>query len=64
MFLTLIYVTDRRNYYQEGNHVYPVLKVMEAYKKALTTWSRWIDMNIDSSKTQVVFRGYSLTHFR
>ncbi|CAL9047980.1 protein trichome birefringence-like 2 [Musa acuminata AAA Group] len=53
-----------RNYYQEGNHVYPVLKVMEAYKKALTTWSRWIDMNIDSSKTQVVFRGYSLTHFR
>ncbi|RZR86417.1 hypothetical protein BHM03_00013616 [Ensete ventricosum] len=52
------------NYYQEGNHVYPVLEVMEAYKKALTTWSKWIDMNIDSRKTQVVFRGYSLTHFR
>ncbi|XP_042395289.1 protein trichome birefringence-like 2 [Zingiber officinale] len=53
-----------KDYYQEGNHVYPVLKVMEAYKKALTTWARWIDKNIDSRKTQVVFRGYSPTHFR
>ncbi|XP_010940155.2 protein trichome birefringence-like 2 [Elaeis guineensis] len=52
------------DYYQEGDHVYPVLKVMEAYKKALTTWARWVDKNINSKKTQVVFRGYSLTHFR
>ncbi|KAL0918507.1 hypothetical protein M5K25_010516 [Dendrobium thyrsiflorum] len=52
------------NYYQEGNHVYPVLDVMKAYKKALTTWSGWVDRYLDSSKTQVVFRGYSVTHFR
>ncbi|WOL20703.1 protein trichome birefringence-like 2 [Canna indica] len=52
------------NYYQEGNHVYPTLKVLEAYKRALITWARWIDTNIDSRKTQVFFRGYSLTHFR
>nr|CAD1842919.1 unnamed protein product [Ananas comosus var. bracteatus] len=51
-------------YYQEGNYVHPVLKVMEAYKKALTTWARWIDKNINARRTQVVFRGYSLTHFR
>ncbi|XP_020600064.1 protein trichome birefringence-like 2 isoform X1 [Phalaenopsis equestris] len=52
------------NYYQEGSHVYPVLEVMKAYRKALTTWSEWVDMYLDSSRTQVVFRGYSLTHFR
>lgn len=52
------------DYYQEGDYVYPVLKVMEAYKKALTTWATWLDKNINSSRTQVVFRGYSLTHFR
>ncbi|XP_072959314.1 protein trichome birefringence-like 2 [Typha angustifolia] len=52
------------HYYQEGNYVYPVLKVMEAYKKALTTWATWVDKNINSKRTQVVFRGYSLTHFR
>uniref|UniRef100_A0A1D1XTB7 Uncharacterized protein C7orf58 n=1 Tax=Anthurium amnicola TaxID=1678845 RepID=A0A1D1XTB7_9ARAE len=52
------------NYYQEGDHVYPVLKVMEAYKRALSTWARWVDKNINPNKTQVVFRGYSPTHFR
>ncbi|TVU15310.1 hypothetical protein EJB05_38824, partial [Eragrostis curvula] len=52
------------NYYQEGNHVYPRLEVLDAYKKALTTWARWVDKNIDPRRTQVVFRGYSLEHFR
>ncbi|GJN27091.1 hypothetical protein PR202_gb15080 [Eleusine coracana subsp. coracana] len=52
------------NYYQEGNHVYPSLEVLDAYKKALTTWARWVDKNIDARRTQVVFRGYSLEHFR
>ncbi|KAF5175273.1 trichome birefringence [Thalictrum thalictroides] len=52
------------NYYQEGNHVYPRLKVMDAYTKALNTWGRWIDNNVDVKKSQVFFRGYSVTHFR
>ncbi|CAA6665527.1 unnamed protein product [Spirodela intermedia] len=43
--------------------VYSVLDVMEAYKKALWTWAKWVDENIDSRKTQVMFRGYSRTHF-
>ncbi|KAF8702974.1 hypothetical protein HU200_032478 [Digitaria exilis] len=40
------------------------LEVMDAYRRALTTWARWVDKNIDSRRTQVVFRGYSLSHFR
>ncbi|KAM7464640.1 hypothetical protein LguiA_032761 [Lonicera macranthoides] len=52
------------DYYQEGDHVYPRLKVLDAYKRALGTWARWIDKNIDGSRTQVIFRGYSVTHFR
>ncbi|KAL2519549.1 Protein trichome birefringence-like 2 [Abeliophyllum distichum] len=52
------------DYYQEGKYVHPRLKVLEAYKRALTTWSRWVNKNIDGSKTQVIFRGYSVTHFR
>lgn len=54
----------RENYYQEGNVVYPRLKVLEAYKRALTTWAKWVDKNIDRNQTHVVFRGYSETHFR
>ena len=40
------------------------MKVLKAYEKALMTWGRWVDANINPKKTQVVFRGYSLTHFR
>lgn len=40
------------------------LKVLEAYKRALTTWGRWVDKNIDVNRTQLFFRGYSVTHFR
>ncbi|CAO2828848.1 unnamed protein product [Amaranthus hypochondriacus] len=51
-------------YYQEGTHVHPRLKVLKAYKKALSTWGRWVDRHIDYNKTLVFFRGYSGTHFR
>ncbi|XP_039018118.1 protein trichome birefringence-like 2 [Hibiscus syriacus] len=51
------------DYYQEGDYVYPRLKVLKAYQKALATWSRWVDKNVDISRTQVFFRGYSVTHF-
>lgn len=44
--------------------MYPRLNVLEAYKRALTTWSKWVDKNINRDQTHVVFRGYSVTHFR
>ncbi|KAL3028715.1 hypothetical protein AAZX31_03G128000 [Glycine max] len=52
-----------QDYYQEGNHVYSELNVLEAFRRALTTWSRWVDANINPSKTTVFFRGYSASHF-
>ncbi|MED6150188.1 hypothetical protein PIB30_069968 [Stylosanthes scabra] len=51
------------DYYQEGNHVYPRLKALDAYKRALTTWAKWIDQHINPNQTRVFFRGYSVTHF-
>ncbi|XP_023002759.1 protein trichome birefringence-like 2 [Cucurbita maxima] len=51
------------NYYQEGNHLHPRLKVLEAFKRALTTWGQWIDNNVDGNRTLVFFRGYSYSHF-
>ncbi|KAL8269095.1 hypothetical protein R6Q59_002893 [Mikania micrantha] len=52
------------DYYQEGDHVYPRLKVLDAYRRALATWARWVDNNVNINKTQVIFRGYSVTHFK
>lgn len=54
----------RKDYYQEGSHVYGELNVLEAFRKALTTWGRWVDANINPSKSMVFFRGYSASHFR
>ncbi|KAM7270372.1 hypothetical protein ACFE04_029586 [Oxalis oulophora] len=52
-----------KDYYQEGSHVYGELNVLEAFRKALTTWSRWVDANIHPEKSWVFFRGYSASHF-
>ncbi|PRQ35528.1 putative PC-Esterase [Rosa chinensis] len=48
-------VTIKRVLYQ--------LNVKEAYGKAITTWARWLDANINPEKTIVFFRGYSPNHF-
>lgn len=53
-----------KGYFQEGDHIYTKLKIMEAFTKAITTWGNWIDANIDPLKTTVFFRGYSPAHFR
>ncbi|KAE9445597.1 hypothetical protein C3L33_22498, partial [Rhododendron williamsianum] len=52
-----------KDYYQEGSNVYVELNVLEAFQKALTTWGRWVDANVNPTKTLVLFRGYSASHF-
>ncbi|XP_071720032.1 protein trichome birefringence-like [Rutidosis leptorrhynchoides] len=51
------------DYYQEGGHIYSELNVLEAFRKAMTTWGMWVDANINPTKTSVFFRGYSASHF-
>ncbi|CAN8237122.1 unnamed protein product [Cochlearia groenlandica] len=51
------------DYYQEGSNVYHELAVLEAFRKALTTWGRWIEKNVNPEKSLVFFRGYSASHF-
>ncbi|KAG0464586.1 hypothetical protein HPP92_018750 [Vanilla planifolia] len=52
-----------KDYYQEGNRIYSELNVVEAFHKALHTWSKWVDTNVNPKKTLVFFRGYSASHF-
>jgi hypothetical protein len=54
----------RKDYFQEGNRVYSELNVHDAYRRALNTWAKWVDSNVNSNKTTVFFRGYSASHFR
>ncbi|OEL34284.1 Protein trichome birefringence [Dichanthelium oligosanthes] len=55
--------SPRKDYYQEGNHVYSELDVHDAYRRALNTWAKWVDSNVNPKKTTVFFRGYSASHF-
>ena len=43
--------------------MYHELAVHEAFRKALTTWGRWVEKNVNPNKSLVFFRGYSASHF-
>ncbi|KAK2646112.1 hypothetical protein Ddye_021307 [Dipteronia dyeriana] len=53
-----------KNYYKEGDYLYPKFDAVEAYRRALKTWAKWIDDNIKPNKQLVFYRGYSNAHFR
>jgi len=36
----------------------------EAFNRALRTWARWVDRNIDPTRTRVFFRSVSPEHKR
>lgn len=39
------------------------MKLETAFRVAMKTWGRWIENNVDTSKTRVFFRGFSAAHF-
>ena len=54
----------RKNYYKEGEVVYPKFDAVEAYRRSMRTWGKWIDKNANPAKQLVFYRGYSSAHFR
>ncbi|RZC87862.1 hypothetical protein C5167_029775 [Papaver somniferum] len=50
---------------QEGNKTYKDIDNRTvAFAKGLTTWSTWIDNNIDPDKTRIFYQGISPTHMK
>ncbi|KAF7145570.1 hypothetical protein RHSIM_Rhsim04G0081200 [Rhododendron simsii] len=47
---------------QDGSAVYKDMVRLVAYEKALNTWARWVESNIDPTKTRVIFQGVSPDH--
>lgn len=50
------------DYIQVGNKLYKDMNRLIAYYKGLTTWARWINLNVNPSKTKVFFVGISPSH--
>ncbi|PIA42037.1 hypothetical protein AQUCO_02100109v1 [Aquilegia coerulea] len=51
------------DYIQEGTKLYKDINRVVAFEKALITWAKWIDENIDPTKTKVFFQGISPSHY-
>lgn len=47
---------------QDGSTEYKDMVRLVAYEKALNTWARWVESNIDPTKTRVIFQGVSPDH--
>ncbi|XP_071716299.1 protein trichome birefringence-like 10 [Rutidosis leptorrhynchoides] len=51
-------------YFQESGEVKMNMSVDTAYRKSIETVLNWISKEIDTDKTQVIFRSFSPVHFR
>ncbi|CAK9148155.1 unnamed protein product [Ilex paraguariensis] len=51
------------DYVQDGSTISKDMDRLIAFYKGLTTWARWVDFNVDPSKTKVFFQGISPTHY-
>ncbi|KAG0457855.1 hypothetical protein HPP92_023012 [Vanilla planifolia] len=52
------------DFYMEEGRLFKELNPMVAYEKGLTTWAKWVDMNLNPRKTRVMFRSASARHNR
>ncbi|XP_058754533.1 protein trichome birefringence-like 42 isoform X3 [Vicia villosa] len=50
------------NYFQVGNELINEMDHLEAFKIGLSTWAKWVDSNVDPSKTRVLFQGIAASH--
>lgn len=52
------------DYIQDGSTITRDLNRLVAFYKGLTTWARWVELNVDPAKTKVFFQGISPTHYQ
>ncbi|XP_070037523.1 protein trichome birefringence-like 43 isoform X2 [Nicotiana tomentosiformis] len=50
------------DFVQDGNSTYKDGNRLTLYEKALNTWAKWVDSEVDTTKTKVFFQGVSPDH--
>ncbi|GAA0162358.1 hypothetical protein LIER_39401 [Lithospermum erythrorhizon] len=52
------------DYIQDGPKIVKDMDRLTAFYKGMSTWARWVDQNVDTTKTKVFFQGISPTHYQ
>ncbi|XP_019453529.1 PREDICTED: protein trichome birefringence-like 42 [Lupinus angustifolius] len=56
------HIGETQTHFQLGSEIVD-MDHLEAFRIGLTTWAKWIDSNIDPSRTSVLFQGIAATHY-
>ncbi|KAM0048908.1 putative PMR5 domain, PC-Esterase [Helianthus debilis subsp. tardiflorus] len=51
------------DYIQDESTISKDMDRLAAYYKGMSTWGKWVDLNVNPSKTKVFFQGISPTHY-
>ena len=54
----------RWDYIESGGKILKDMDRLAAFREGLTTWSKWVDSNVDAKNTQVFFQGISPSHYK
>lgn len=54
----------RRGSFEQNSTEYDEIPRPEAYRRVLTTWSEWVDQNVDPNRTKVFFMSMSPLHIK
>jgi hypothetical protein len=54
----------RWDYVQDGGQLMKDMGQLTTFSKGMTTWARWVDSNVNTSKTKVYFWSISPTHYK
>ncbi|XP_062206366.1 protein trichome birefringence-like 38 [Phragmites australis] len=51
------------DFVQDGGQVVKDMDRLTAFSKGMSTWAKWVDSNVDTSRTKTYFQGISPTHY-
>ncbi|KAK4489564.1 hypothetical protein RD792_005374 [Penstemon davidsonii] len=52
------------DYIEDDGIILKDMDRMVAFRKALLTWAKWVETEVDRHKTKVIFRGMTPSHYK